>query len=158
MPNINSGIILSRDRFTFSAAHFSQLSGGKSEPLHGHNYRVLIEIIGSVDGLGFIADFSYVKQCIMNITSTMNHKILVPLNSPRIVFINRSSELELLVDGKRYVFPIEDVFYLPSSNTTCEELSRYIAKELAAIISNIKLKVTVLESENQGAFAILEPF
>ena len=40
-------IVLAKEDFKFSAAHFTLFPGGRAELLHGHNYRVRVELAGS---------------------------------------------------------------------------------------------------------------
>ncbi len=50
----------------FSAAHFLERYKGRSEPLHGHNYRVEVVLEGEVNDEGYLVDFlevnSYLKE------------------------------------------------------------------------------------------------
>lgn len=156
MHRKTSGITISRDNFTFSSAHFAQLPGGTSERLNGHNYSVTIEVTDDVDALGFIVDFALLKQVTLEITSKLNHKVLIPRNSDRLSTALIDDEIEIRVDKKRYVFPESDVALLPVRNTTCEELSSFILDSIATKVNFRTLAVYVMESPTQGARSILE--
>ena len=58
-------VVLSKEDFEFSAAHSTVFSADRAEPLHGHNYRVAVELRGSdLDPLGFLIDFDRFKSTI----------------------------------------------------------------------------------------------
>ena len=50
------------DKLIYSAAHFIVLPGGVCEPLHGHNYRVAVELGGPLDETGCVIDFAAVLE------------------------------------------------------------------------------------------------
>src|SRR5678809_1048521 len=50
-------IELAKEYFKFSAAHFLIFPDGSSERLHGHNYRVRVEIEASLTRHGLVLDF-----------------------------------------------------------------------------------------------------
>jgi 6-pyruvoyltetrahydropterin/6-carboxytetrahydropterin synthase len=62
----------------FEAAHFLPLHGGKCRGLHGHNYRLEVEVAGSEvqqtgAEAGMITDFSGLKNYML-------HQVLTPLD------------------------------------------------------------------------------
>src|SRR4030067_730096 len=76
----------------FSSAH--QLKGyhGKCEDIHGHNWKVELEITGDkLDDIGMLIDFREIKGILKNIIDELDHKMLneiEPFNK-----INPTSEL-----------------------------------------------------------------
>jgi 6-pyruvoyltetrahydropterin/6-carboxytetrahydropterin synthase len=49
----------------FSAAHALRLSGGASEPLHGHDFRVTVRISAStLDGMDTVMDFHEIQSAL----------------------------------------------------------------------------------------------
>lgn len=150
---------MTRDFFTFSAAHFAQLGNGNSEPLHGHNYNVRVAITGTVDANGFVIDFGYVKPLIRQITARFNHKILVPLRQSKAHTPDEDENLHVAVDNKSYSFPRDEVAILDICNTTVECLSMHIADVLVAELQKLNpqltnihdIEVTVEESAGQSA-------
>ena len=76
----------------FSSAH--QLVGyeGKCEELHGHNWKVEIELEGTeLDNVGMLMDFKIAKSMLKEILDEMDHKFLN--NLEQFKDINPSSEL-----------------------------------------------------------------
>ena len=57
MPNERWAIHLHKENFKFSAAHFLIFPDGSAERLHGHNYRVFVEIEAGLSHHGLVPDF-----------------------------------------------------------------------------------------------------
>lgn len=76
----------------FSSAH--QLNGyqGKCENIHGHNWKVEVELGGEkLDDVGMLVDFTDVKSLLKNLLSELDHKMLNDLEPFK--NMNPSSEL-----------------------------------------------------------------
>lgn len=149
-------LFLSRDYLTFSCAHF--VLGEKIiEPLHGHNYRVLLNVYGDQGKDNMVIDFHLIKKILVPIVDELDHHILIPSKNKLIQIKEQDGQIivNLPKHNKEYEFPKEDVVVLPIENTTVEELSHYFAYK---IIKSEYLKrenidqvtVTVFEYEGQG--------
>ena len=57
MPNMELTVA-----FHFAASHFLTKYHGKCENLHGHNYKILINIEGPVKEDGMVLDFKVIKD------------------------------------------------------------------------------------------------
>ena len=57
MPAERFSIRVSKDYFLFCCAHFITYEGDDCERLHGHNYRVAVELDGPLDGNHYVFDF-----------------------------------------------------------------------------------------------------
>lgn len=61
----------------FDAAHFLRGYRGKCEALHGHRYRVVVQIKASrLDDIGLAYDFTELKQHLGDIISRFDHACL----------------------------------------------------------------------------------
>ena len=61
----------------FAAAHNLRGYKGKCENLHGHNYRVMVEISGrQLNETGMLADFKDIKQMCRDIIGRLDHEYL----------------------------------------------------------------------------------
>ena len=61
----------------FAAAHRLVGSGGKCESLHGHNFRVILEISGDqLDGTGMLMDFGDLKGILRAVLAELDHSDL----------------------------------------------------------------------------------
>jgi 6-pyruvoyltetrahydropterin/6-carboxytetrahydropterin synthase len=109
----------------FSAAHQLRDKDGKSENLHGHNWKVRAEVVGkTVDETGLVLDFRKLKAVL--------HVILAPFEHA-------------------YLNEIEP---FNKQNPSSENIARWIYDCLAATLPD-KLarvaRVVVWESEDSGA-------
>jgi 6-pyruvoyltetrahydropterin/6-carboxytetrahydropterin synthase len=69
--------MLLRKEFSFDAAHRLVSYHGKCESLHGHTYRMAVEISGSPDDEGMIVDFAAVKETVnAEVVSKFDHAYL----------------------------------------------------------------------------------
>jgi 6-pyruvoyltetrahydropterin/6-carboxytetrahydropterin synthase len=63
--------------FSFDAAHKLDSYHGKCENLHGHTYKMAVEISGVPDGEGMIIDFVRVKEAVWSeLLSQLDHSYL----------------------------------------------------------------------------------
>jgi 6-pyruvoyltetrahydropterin/6-carboxytetrahydropterin synthase len=69
--------MLLRREFVFDAAHRLVSYHGKCENLHGHTYRIMVEISGVPDKEGMIVDFVRVKEIVnAEVISKFDHSYL----------------------------------------------------------------------------------
>jgi len=58
----------------FAAAHRLTGSGGKCESLHGHNFRVILEVTGDqLDETGMLMDFGVLKGILKAVLAQLDH-------------------------------------------------------------------------------------
>ena len=75
----------------FSAAHMMRDHPGVCARLHGHNYRVLLTVVGdTLDECGMLVDFSQLKRIFDQILADLDHRNLNEI--PPFDEINPSSE------------------------------------------------------------------
>ncbi len=156
-------LFLSRDYMIFSSAHF--VVGEKFiEHLHGHNYKILINIYGNQDEENMILNFYDIKKVLKPIVDNLDHKVLIPADSNLLEIVESDEQIIIKIPDheKEYEFPKSDVILLPIKNTTVEEISHYLAEKL---MWNKEIKkrnidqvtVTVFEYEGQGVTFELFP-
>lgn len=139
----------------FSASHFIP-GHSKCGRLHGHSYILHLVLCGEKGNNGMIMDFVDLKKCLRDIVSELDHRILLPKNSPELS-INVGSEIEVKTCTKRYVFPLEDVMLLDISQTSAEEMAEMILNMLLSKIdfpSNVEYaEIRLDEERGQTAWA-----
>ena len=115
----------------FSAAHRLRGYQGKCENLHGHNWKVEVEIASErLDDLGLVIDFKELKQRVGNVLEELDHQFLNEL--PPFQDLNPSSE-----NISRHIF-----------DRLCEEL----------IEPHLQVnQVAVWESDNAGTIYSRKP-
>lgn len=115
---------VSRESF-FSAAHRLREYGGKCEALHGHNWRVRLNVRArELDELGMVLDFKVLKATLREVLERLDHKLI------------------------NEVPPFDEV------NPSAENLARYIAEETNRKIADDRVWVhscEVWESDRSKA-------
>ncbi len=155
----NYCVALEKDNLVFSAAHFITFNGDVCEQLHGHNYRVKCKVFGPLDENGYVIDFIALRDTLMEIISTLDHRMLLPTKHPMIKVVSEGEEIVVRFEKKRWVFPVEDCVLLEIANTTAELLACHIGD---ALIERLKEKVStdidrieVAVDENRGQWAVV---
>ncbi|HXQ28406.1 MAG TPA: 6-carboxytetrahydropterin synthase [Gemmatimonadales bacterium] len=150
-------ISVSKDYLVFSSAHFITLPGDRCEPLHGHNYRTRVAVEGGLEPEAhYVFDFSELKQLMKRLTDEIDHKVLLPLENPKLVIEQRGDRVAVAHDGvPRYEFPRRECALLPIPNTTVEMLARYLAQRARAELERSGergLRLRTLEVEVEENF------
>jgi 6-pyruvoyltetrahydropterin/6-carboxytetrahydropterin synthase len=126
-------IQLAKEDFKFSAAHFTVFDGARAELLHGHNYRVSVELSGeSLDEDGFLVDLDQVKTLVRAACADLDERTLVPGRSPHLVIDQAEGRVAVGFAERRYELPSADVYVLPIRNVTIEALAAHLWLELSA--------------------------
>ena len=129
--SISRRVSVERQRLHFAAAHMATFAGA-CEPLHGHNYQVMVELEGELTEDSWVWDFSDLKLVTRELCEQLDHRFLLQRTS-RVLSINETSESwEVSFADRRYVFPRADVAVLPIDNTTAERLAEWFAEGLRA--------------------------
>ena len=148
-------ISVAKEDLVFAAAHFITFAGHRCETLHGHNYRAAVLLDGTLDQESwYVVDFSAVKKIMRKLTAELDHKVLLPLENPRLQVTTRDGSVHVAYENTpRYVFPERDCALLPIPNTTVEMLATLLAQRLAKDLAAAGAKtVTALELEVEENF------
>ena len=155
---------LAKQNFKFSSAHFLIFDENSAEMLHGHNYQVKVDVscasTKQSKDLGYFIDLNVLKKMIKEHCDVWDEHILLPEK-------NTEMKHQLSKNGKNYdihfrdrfySFPVAETIWLPISNTSVENLSLLMAKNLLRKMKEFgvqKIRVTVEETRGQSASAIL---
>lgn len=149
-------ISLKKQSFKFSSSHFTIFSETKSERLHGHNYKVKVNL--QVDkisqDLALAFDFNDIKPIIQKICDSWDERFLLPIKSKFLKISKNKKHTTILFNNKTYTLPDSDILELPLANITSEALAQLFAESLKQHIkikSIKKIIVFVEESFGQGA-------
>ena len=126
-------VTVERNRLRFAAAHFATFHG-ECEPLHGHNYDVMVEVEGELTDDSWVWDFGDLKRLAKGIADELDHKFLLQRESRVLAIAEGERDWEVSFGGRRYVFPKEDVAALPIDNSTAERLAEWFAGRLRAAL------------------------
>jgi 6-pyruvoyltetrahydropterin/6-carboxytetrahydropterin synthase len=146
---------LAKGDFKFSAAHFTLFSATEAEPLHGHNYRVLVEIGGDeLDPLGLLVETGILKRRIREILAELDDRVLLPERSPLLEITVEREQVDCRYSDRAYRFPEREVVLLPLVNVTMELLARLVWRQLAEDLDDVDathLAVEIEETDGQSA-------
>jgi 6-pyruvoyltetrahydropterin/6-carboxytetrahydropterin synthase len=121
---------VTKDYLVFCSGHFITYQGSECERLHGHNYRVAVEVDAGLDVNHYVFDFIALKNLMRELTDELDHRMLVPTRSKLIAVAEQAGGVRLRFRDKEWEFPREDCVLLPIENTTAELLAGYLAGRL----------------------------
>jgi 6-pyruvoyl-tetrahydropterin synthase len=148
---------VTKDYLKFSAAHFIAYPGFR-EALHGHNYRVSVEIEGGLGPDGYVVDFGVVKKVARRVCERLNEKTIVPTQSDCLVIREDGPQVVMRYEQAEFRIPATDAALVPIVHSSAEELARFLAGELrrelqAEGIRGIEaIQVGVEETTGQAAY------
>ncbi|MBI1346894.1 6-pyruvoyl tetrahydrobiopterin synthase [bacterium] len=148
---------VTKDHLVFSAAHFITFNGNICERLHGHNWRVSVEVEGLLDENGYVFDFIALRDATQKLVNELDHRMLLPTQHPMIHVTADDREVTVRFEERRWVFPLEDCILLPIANTTAELIAHWMAGRLRTVIQAAskhyvdRLRVDVEENFGQWA-------
>jgi 6-pyruvoyl tetrahydropterin synthase/QueD family protein len=101
--------------YTFSAAHVI-LGHPKCGRMHGHNYRVIVEVEGPLWGYqNWIMDFGVLDEIVKPIINSLDHHFILPENQET-------------PDGR--VLLVADVVEISAPSSSAESLAEWIGKQV----------------------------
>jgi 6-pyruvoyltetrahydropterin/6-carboxytetrahydropterin synthase len=151
---------VTKESFIFCAGHFISYEGDRCERLHGHNYRVAVEVEGGLDENYYVFDFIALKHRTRALTDELDHRMLLATRNPHIQVEERPRSVHVRYREREWLFPRDDCVLLPVENTTAELLARYLAGRLVEELQrhhNYRPAVIRVEvEENVGQSATCE--
>lgn len=144
--------------FNFAASHFLIFENGDREPLHGHNYRVMVKGEAPTLKADMVFDFLDVKPIVREVCDSLDHKLLLPKENPHLKIHATDKSYRLTTpDESEFLIPKQDVLILPLQNTSAERLAIYLCDEIRRLtmerfnFSFAALEVEVEETPGQSA-------
>ncbi|MEZ5990441.1 MAG: 6-pyruvoyl tetrahydropterin synthase family protein [Planctomycetota bacterium] len=126
-----------KDYLKFSAAHFLIFPDGTAERLHGHNYKVWVELESPLDDHGLVIDFKVIKPVIKAVVDELDERLLLPGLHAELRVAEEDGRVRVDYRDRRYDLPADDCLVLPINNTSAENLATWISDrisdELAAV-------------------------
>ena len=148
-------VSVTKDYLVFASAHFITFAGHRCEGLHGHNYRARVTLDGELNKEAwFVFDFVEIKRIMRRLCDEIDHKVLLPLQNPKIQIAEQGESIAVAYEGKpRYVFPRSDCALLPIPNTTVEMLAELLTNRLRAELEQMDARgLTAIEMEVEENF------
>lgn len=121
---------VTKDSLVFSAGHFITFAGDHCERIHGHNYRVAVEVEDDLDENHYVFDFLALRDSTQAIVDELDHRMLLPTRSELIAIEDDGPNWRARYRERWWSFPKDECVLLPVANTTAELLADYIAGRL----------------------------
>lgn len=156
--NLAYSIKVYKQYFNFASSHFMIFENGSREPLHGHNYRVMLK--GEVPALSgdMVFDFLDIKPIVREVCDSLDHKLLIPKDNSQLkIYTDKKNFVIETPDESYFSIPQTDVLLLPILNTSAERIAVYICDEIRQRVKDRfgfsfnNLEVEVEETPGQSA-------
>ncbi len=145
MPQYAS-IEIEKSYLHFSAAHFTIFSATNRERLHGHNWRIAVEITGEIDDNGLLFDYAIYKKILKDLCQQFDEYTLIAEQSPYLII--DADEDYYYIKHNNITQPLlkSDTILLPVKNVTIESLSYYFLSLMVADKARLdELNITSFE-------------
>ena len=145
MP-ILSSIEIEKSYLHFSAAHFTIFSATNRERLHGHNWRIAVEISCELGDDGLCFDYAIYKEILKNLCAQYDEYTLIPNDSPHLDI--SEDEDYYFIKHNNITQPLlkTDTILMPVKNITIEALSQYFLELMTADKQHLEnLKIHAFE-------------
>jgi 6-pyruvoyltetrahydropterin/6-carboxytetrahydropterin synthase len=156
MPGGSYRLVLAKEDFKFSSAHFTLFSAERAELFHGHNYRVALELSGAgLDAWGLLVDLEALKKVVRALCRKLDSRTLLPAEGPGLSWSRENGAVQVRFGPRRYLFPEDDVLILPLANTSIELLAHHFWDELVPHLQGTRIErlaVSVEETAGQSCF------
>lgn len=130
-PHESWSIAIDKDYLKFSAAHFLIFPDGSAERLHGHNYKVFVELHTELDEHGLVVNFKEIKPLVRALCDELDEHVLIPGKHPVLTTAERADgNLEIRYKERCYAIPRDEVIVLPIGNSSAENLAAWFGRTL----------------------------
>jgi len=141
-----SSIEIEKQYLHFSAAHFTIFSAQERERLHGHNFRLAVEITGEIDENGLCFDYAIYKKILKDLCHEYDEYTLIAEHSPYLEIGSDADYFYITHNGITQPLLKTDTILLPIKNVTIEELSHFFLQKLTTDLNELKkLKIHAFE-------------
>lgn len=159
--DLNYSIKVYKQYFNFASSHFLIFEDGSREPLHGHNYRVMLKGEASELQADMVFDFLDIKPIVREVCDSLDHKLMIPKLNPKIRIDEKNNNYIITTpDESIFSIPKQDVLLLPILNTSAERLAMYLCERIKELTkqrfgySFKQLEIEVEETPGQSAIYI----
>ena len=121
---------VTKDYLVFCSGHFITYDGDHCERIHGHNYRVAVEVEGPLDENHYVFDFIALRDLTRAVTDELDHRMLLPTRSSLVTLTEEGPNWLVRYRDRHWSFPRDECALLPIENTTAERLADHIGVRL----------------------------
>lgn len=157
MSDPRYSVRVTKDHLVFSAGHFITFNGDHCERIHGHNWRVAVEVEDELDRNHYVFDFIALLEMTRSLVAELDHRMLLPDGSGLIRVVEDGPNWRAEYGDRFWSFPRDECVILPIPNTTTERIADYLSQRLRELIDGRGLSpprvVRVEVEENFGQLA-----
>jgi 6-pyruvoyltetrahydropterin/6-carboxytetrahydropterin synthase len=136
-PNESWSIQIDKDYLKFSAAHFLIFPDGTAERLHGHNYKVYVDLHTDLDQHGLVVNFQEIKPLVRALCDELDEHFLIPGDHPVLRAVRVGDAMEIRYRTRFYSVPADEVIVLPICNSSAENLAAWFGRTLRERMRNV---------------------
>ncbi len=123
-------ISIDKDYLKFSSAHFLIFPDGTAERLHGHNYRVFVDLHCGLDEHGLVVNFKEIKPLVRQLCDELDEYVLIPGRHAELTAERDGDAMVIRYRERLYRIPADEVLVLPIGNTSAENLAAWFGRTL----------------------------
>ena len=116
MPGSRYKVRVTKDYLVFCSGHFITYAGDQCERVHGHNYRVAVEVEDALDENHYVFDFIALKDLTKGIIDEIDHRMLLPTQSSLIRLEDEGPNWRVRYGERSWSFPRDECALLPIAN------------------------------------------
>jgi 6-pyruvoyltetrahydropterin/6-carboxytetrahydropterin synthase len=129
--------------FKWEAAHRLPWHEGPCKHLHGHSYRMRVEVEGTPDERGMLIDFQHLKTIIGPLVDAWDHSTLIGQDD-RVLY-----DACQMIGSKHYVFP-----YDTTSENLCRYVGEFLQDQATDMLADLGVRsVTIRLQETETCYA-----
>jgi len=107
--------------------HMTVYPNGRKERLHGHNFRVFVDLDLRDGSFAGMIDLDIARIALEEICKAWKERLLLATQNRFFELVRDDHEVEFRLCGARYVVPRDEVVLLPIENASVEGLAEHIA-------------------------------
>ena len=121
--------------FTWEMSHRLPYHKAACRNIHGHSYKMRVELVGETDEKGMVMDYFYIKKTVLPLLNKMDHSFICDPNDKLMISFLKENDFRYLI--------MDDY-------STAENIVNYILNELKSEFQKLKnlktLKIRLQES------------
>jgi len=121
---------VTKDHLVFSAGHFITFDGDHCERIHGHNWRVAVEVEDVLDRNEYVFDFIALLEMTRTLVAELDHRMLLPDGGGLIRVVEDGPNWRVEYADRFWSFPRAECVVLPIPNTTTERIADVLGTRL----------------------------
>jgi len=149
-------VVLQGENLVFSAAHFLTYNGTTRENIHGHNFKVTVQVSSYELENSMVIDFLILEKIVINVINELKDKLIIAQNNKNFKIEMSEKQINLNYLDECISLPRRDCVLLPITNSSTELIASYIGKEVKKMLPNENISMKISLEEAIGCIGIYE--